>query len=328
MIIYRKTIDEAKKIYEYYDKAGKRVIDKNIIEYITKLVIPPAYNNVKIFIGRDKKILFEGIDKAGRLQQIYSPQWRAKADKEKFRALIDFGYKLPKIIKEIEKNISHKLPTKEKIISIILSITSLCGFRHGSTKYQNLYGSVGLITIDLSHIKFKTVKGIKEAHFMFTGKKGVVNECIITDASIINALEKLIDGKGKREYIFQYLDTDTKTMKHITANDINNWLKVYNPNFTTKFFRTFNVNTAFIELMQDINPSSLTESQRKKRVIETIKCVSASINNTPSICKKAYLNPQMLSLYIEHPKKYNTLLIKGNDLPYIKFIKFLETIYL
>lgn len=328
MIIYRKKIDEAKKIYEYYDKTGKRVADKIILEYIDKLVVPPAYENAEIYYEKSPKILFQGYDKAGRLQQIYSPQWRAKADKEKFKALIDFGYQLPKMIKEMEKHIKGNTLTKEKIISLILSVTSLCGFRHGSTKYKELYNSVGLITLDPSHIKFKTVKNVKEAHFMFIGKKGVKNECVIADNALVNELEKLTNGKDKKEYIFQYLDKETKSLKHITAIDINNWLKSYNPEFTSKFFRTFNVNTAFIEIMQDTNPSSLTEAQRKKQLVETLKCVSDQINNTPSICRKSYLNPHLLDLYIKHPKKYNTLLIKGEQRPYIKFIKFLESVYM
>ena len=328
MIIYRKTINQEKKIYLYEDKNGKKVTDKTIIEYITKLSVPPAYNNVEIFIERDPKILYSGIDQAGRLQQIYSPKWREKVDKEKFKALIDFGYKLPKMIKEMEKHIKSKTLTKEKIISLILSITSLCGFRHGSVKYKILYGSVGLITLDASHIKFKTVKNIKEAHFSFIGKKGVKNECIITDKIIIDELEKLVKDKDKKEYLFQYLDKETKSLTHITAIDINNWLKSYNPEFTTKFFRLFNVNTSFIEIMQDTNPSSLTEAQRKKQVVDAIKTVSCEIQNTPSICKKSYLNGDLLKLYIEHPRKYTSILIKGSERPYIKFIKFLESIYL
>jgi DNA topoisomerase-1 len=327
MIIYRKTINPEKKIYLYEDKNGKKITDENILEYVTKLVIPPAYEKVEIYFEKFPKILYSGIDAAGRLQQIYSPKWREKADKEKFKALIDFGYKLPKMIKEIEKHIKSKILTKEKIIALILSITSLCGFRHGSTKYQKLYGSIGLITLDSSHIKFKIVKNIKEAHFSFIGKKGVKNECVVTDKIIVDEIESLVKGKDKKEYIFQYLDKETKTLTHITAIDINNWLKSYNSEFTTKFFRLFNVNTSFIEIMQETNPNSLTESQRKKQVVDAIKTVSCEINNTPSICKKSYLNADLLKLYIEHPRKYTSILIKGSELPYIKFIKFLESIY-
>jgi len=330
MIIYRKKINEKNKIYEYYDKNGKKVTDKNILEYINKLVIPPAYSDVEIYFKTSlNKILYQGYDAAGRLQQIYSPQWRAKADKEKFRALIDFGYKMPNMIKEMQKNINAKKLTKEKIIALILRITSICGFRHGSIKYQKLYGSVGLITLDSSHVKFKTLlkagKSEKLCYITFIGKKGVKNECVFDDIILINELEKLVKGKDRKEYIFQYLDSETKSYKHITAIDINNWLKSYNPEFTSKFFRTFDVNTKFIELMHGSKPSTMTEQQRKKMVADAIKCTANLINNTPSICKKSYLNAKLLKLYIEHQKKYKTL-FKSDQNAYIKFIRILETI--
>jgi len=330
MIVYKKNINDTKN--EYYDKNGKKITDKNILEYIDKLVIPPAYDHVRIYYKTpDNKIIFDGIDAAGRLQQIYSPQWRAKADKKKFRALIDFGYKMPIMIKEMQKHINAKKLTKEKIIALILRITSLCGFRHGSVKYKSLYGSVGLITLDSSHVKFKTLqrdgKSEKVCDITFIGKKGVKNECVFDDITLINELEKLVKGKDKKEYIFQYLDPETKSYKHITAIDINNWLKSYNPEFTSKFFRTFDVNTRFIELTHDSKPSTLTEQQRKKIVVDVIKCTSVEINNTPSVCKKSYLNAELLKLYVDHPKKYTTL-FKGNQSAYVKFVKFLEAIYM
>jgi DNA topoisomerase-1 len=332
MIIYRKKINEEKKIYEYYankDKKDKKVIDKKVLEYINNLTIPPAYNDVEIFIEKSPKILFQGLDSKGRLQQIYSPKWREKADREKFKALIDFGYKLPQMTLKMQEHIKSPQRSKEKIISIILRIVSLCGFRIGSIKYQKLYGSVGLITLDSSHIKFIVSKKTNEleCHINFIGKKGVKNDCVVKDKKIINEIELLSKGKGKKEYIFTYFDTQTKEDKHITANDINDWLKTYNPNFTSKFFRTFDVNSMLIGILDSTKPQSLTLNQRKKKIIDIIKDISCQINNTPTVCKKSYLNPDLIHLYIEHPKKYNDLLIKGDSNSHLKFIHFLESLY-
>lgn len=331
MIIYRKKINEALRKYKYHDKNDNPILNKKILDYINSLVIPPAYDKVEIFYIKSPKILYQGYDKAGRLQQIYSPKWRAKADKEKFRALIDFGYQMPNIMKEMQKHINSKKPTKEKIIALILRITSICGFRHGSIKYKTLYGSIGLITLDPTHIQFKTVKRdgkpVKVCDITFTGKKGVKNECVFDDKVLINELEKLVMDRGKKEYIFQYIDRENKVYKHITAIDINNWLKSYNPEFTAKFFRTFDVNTRFIELTNASQPTKLTEQQRRKMVTAIIKDLACQINNTATVCKKSYVNPELIQLYIEHPKKYTDTMIKTTGTSYIKFIRFLESIY-
>ena len=87
--IYRETINKDKKLFKYTDKDGKIVRDKKILDYIEKLRIPPAYRDCEIFYdtaGKVLKMLFWGFDDAGRKQQIYSKEWRAKADKNKLLA--------------------------------------------------------------------------------------------------------------------------------------------------------------------------------------------------------------------------------------------------
>lgn len=324
MIIYRNKINEAKKIYKYLDKSGKEIKDKKTLDYLESLTIPPAYNDVEIFYKKAPKILFQGLDAKGRLQQIYSPKWRASADKEKFKALIDFGHKLPAMNLAIKKNISTPGRSKDKIISIILRIITLCGFRIGQLKYHFLYGSIGLSTLMKKHITLK--KNKSELHIIFLGKKGVQNECVVTDKTLIAEIEKFAVDKKSHEFLFMY-NEDGKP-KHITPIDVNNWLKEYNEEFTSKFFRTFAVNEKFIEITRDSTislPTTMTEAQRKKQVVSMIKDLSCSINNTPSICKKSYLDPKLIELYIQQPKKYTTNIIKNNYSPSVNFIKFLES---
>jgi DNA topoisomerase-1 len=335
MIIYRKKINEEKKIYKYLDKAGKEIKDKKILDYIAELpAIPPAYNDVEIFYEKSPKILFQGTDSKGRLQQIYSPKWRANADKIKFKSLINFGKKLPKMTTDMIKHLKSKQVTKDKLISIILLISNICGFRVGSVKYQKLYGSFGLITLQVKHIKKMSKEQMKKIKnpcikaedglfVSFPGKKGVINECIITDNLIINTLEDMLKTKKQDEYVFSYIDPETKTKEIIKAIDINNWLKKYDESFTSKFFRTFLINPLFIKLIADSDYIKMSESQRKKQVVGIIKELSCSINNTPAIAKKSYLDPNLINMYINHPNKYKSIIdiSKGYMDAYVKFLE-------
>lgn len=330
MIIYREKIDEKKKIYKYVDKQGNEIKDKKILDYINIGLkpIPPAYNNVRIYYEKSPKILFDGIDANGRLQQIYSAKWQAVANKIKFKALIDFGRKLPVMEMMMFKNIKSPKLTKNKVISIILQIVKYCGFRVGQLKYQKLYGSIGLSTLMKKHLTFKNTNKSnngKELHIKFLGKKGVQNDCVVTDILIIEEMEKIANNKTPNDFLFVYDDEITNEKKLITAIDINNWLKFYNPEFTSKFFRTYAVNDMFINIMKSTKPSSMTLNQRKKKITEIIKDLSETINNTPAICKKAYLLPELIALYIDHPRKYESILIKKSG---SLFIKFLESIFL
>lgn len=318
MIIYRHGTKDA---WIYKDAKGVEIKDKKIKEYISSLPpIPPAYKDVEIFYEKSPKILFQGLDDKDRLQQIYSPKWRAKADKEKFKALIEFGKYLPQMMLKMIELIKSPGHSKNKCIAIILRITSLCGFRIGQLKYQKLYGSTGLSTLMKKHLKF-TKKGLE---IKFIGKKGVVNECIVEDILLIDEIKKLTVGKKPGDFLFLYDDPISQEIKLINAIDVNNWLKAYNPDFTTKYFRTFDVNTLMIDELKETNPIEMTASQRKKQIVTLIKDISCQINNTPAICKKSYLNPDLIKMYIDHPRKYKKQLIDNDFTSRINFIKFLE----
>lgn len=323
LTIYRETINKEEKLFKYFDKDKKEIKNKTILEYIRSLSIPPAYNDVVIFYDSEKQpdMLYYGFDAAMRKQQIYSKKWREKADKEKFKALIDFGKKIPIISMEINKHMKSPINTKDKIVSIILKIIMLCGFRIGQLKYQELYNSTGLSTLMKKHIKFKKDK----MEIEFIGKKGVVNSCSIDDKEIIKHMEELIKNKKPSDHIFIYKENNEE--KLINALDVNNWLKKYNPDFTSKMIRTYNSNAEFIAMSKKNDPNKLTETQRKKMVNEFIKEISCLINNTPTICKKSYIDPTLVKMFIENPRKYKKEIIDSNYSEIVLYMKFLEKIH-
>jgi DNA topoisomerase-1 len=322
-IIYRNKINEERKIYQYVDKNNKIVQDKKILEYINSMApIPPAYNDVRIYYEKNPKILFDGRDIKGKLQQIYSTKFRLAADKNKFKSLIEFGYKLPEINKQIEKNINGAL-TPEKVISLILVLIQDCGFRIGSLTYFKLNKSIGLSTLMRKHLTFKKDKTIQ---IKFLGKKGVENNCIVKNPVITRELTKLASTKKPNDFMFSYIDNSNQEML-LSGDNINNWLKTYGDDFTTKMFRTFSTNVLFIDLMHETKPQTLTENERKKKVKQNLEILSTCINNSPTICKKSYLSSDLLKLYIEHGKKYETDINKSSGTFMQKFIMFLEKIH-
>jgi DNA topoisomerase-1 len=302
-------LDKDKKVkFKIVDKQDKPVTDKTVIEYIKKLVIPPAYNDVTIFYEKSPKILFQGFDDKGRLQQIYSQSHKKMAAKKKFCYLRDFGKVLPKLEKDIEKYITLNKISKDKLIAIIIKIVMVCGFRIGNLKYQKLYGSFGISNIFKSHITIKKDLMV----IKFIGKKGVVNECEIKNKTLISEINSLISNKQQKDYVFTYKDDNID--KVITALDINKWLKSYHENITSKMFRTFDTNVLFIEYMKNKEePVALTTNKRKKNIIEALKIISCQINNTPAICKKEYLHIDILNLYLETPKKFKKYFFKCNN---------------
>jgi DNA topoisomerase-1 len=281
--------------HKLIDKNDNPIKDKKVLAYIAALVIPPAYRDVTIFYEPAPKILFEGFDDKGRKQQIYSAAHKKKSAKAKYCHLIEFGKALPKIESDMKKYIQSKKLTKNKLIALIIRIVIACGFRIGNLKYQRLYGSFGISNIFKEHVSLDG----KNLVIKFVGKKGVLNECVVTDKILVKELLSIISRKSPKEYVFTYENEPIK------ATEINAWLKSYNKHISSKFFRTWDTNILFIEHMRDKeDPNKITEARRKKNIVEAMKLISCQINNTPAICKKEYLHSDLMNLYISQPRKY------------------------
>ena len=305
--------------FKIIDKDGKPVTNSEVLEYIKSLVIPPAYKDVTVFYEKDPKILFEGYDDKGRKQQIYSAAHKKKAARKKYCNLIDFGRVLPTIESDLIKYMKNTTFDKNKIIALILKIIMKCGFRVGNLKYKKLYNSFGISTILKKHLKSEG-PNIK---ISFIGKKGVLNECMIDDKILVSEINKLTAGKKGDDHVFMYKDADGWTMP--SAIEINNWLKAYHINVTSKMFRTFDTNILFIEYMRKhaVDPEKMTAAARKKITNDALKVISCQINNTPAICKKEYLFIELLNLFLEAPKVFRKYFF-GCDCAQKCFLKFLD----
>lgn len=311
-----KFIENEKEVYKLRD--GTIVKDPAILDYIKKLVIPRAYNSVEIYYqanGKEPKIKYMGIDAAGRPQFIYSKKWSEKARHTKLCNLVHFGEELPKIMARMEQHMKADRMTKNKIIATILRIISLCYFRVGNIKYENLYSSHGISTLTKKHVRF-TNEGIR---ISFIGKKGVLNEGIITDPITAQVLRDLYHTRTDDVHLFTY------DGQHIKHTDVNDWLKEFNPIFTSKMFRTFDANTLLIdELNKADEPKKLTAPQRKRAVVAALKVVSEKVHNTPAICKKSYSDIDMIDMYLTKPIRWAKYFRTPSSSTRIKFINYLR----
>lgn len=297
------------KLY-YNNIEGDLITDPVIIKYVKSLVIPPAYTNVKIYYYTDDeipKILYEGFDSKNRKQVIYSKEWCAAKENEKFKNLIEFSKMIPSITKAIDKFLLSQKLSKNKTISIILKLIIECGFRIGNKKYLQLYDSYGISNIKKKHIEINDSLNIN-----FKGKKGIQNTCSISDKLLIENIKHIIKDKEPEEHLFILKDTVIKD------KTINNFLKQFDKSFSSKMFRTYYANINFIN---SLNKS--TNTNLKKNVINALNIVSNSINNTANISKKNYIHNGILKLYLENNNKYKKM-FDNNRHTRTNFINFLQ----
>lgn len=319
--------------FYYTDIAGKRITDPVILRYIENLrpPIPPAYRDVKIFYAKDPtqlQRLYEGIDAAGRKQQIYSPTWNAAAYKAKFEELIRFGEQLPSLQKRIMRYSRSPQLSRDKMISIMLRLINECHFRIGHPKYERKYGSYGVSTLQVRHVKELASKSLSArsaaaVKVSFRGKKGVQNECKVVNPEIAGLLLQLTKGKKNDEYVF------LEDGKLVTPEKVNRWLESQIKG-TTKMFRTFDTNTLLIEFLRNKTQSKpateFTAQERGKHITEAMKDISEEINNTPAILKKNYASRELIELYVQEPEAFDHL-VRNDQSPHEVFVGFLKDIF-
>ena len=273
------------KKYVYY-YGDERIKDQEEIQRINKLAIPPAWENVWICGLQNGHLQATGIDAKKRKQYRYHPIWNALRNHTKFYRMLQFGYALPQIRLNLEKDLSLKTLEKRKVLAVVVSLMERTNIRIGNNVYEKLYGSFGLTTLKDKHVN---VKGQK-INFSFKGKKGIYHDIDLKNSKLAKAVQNCKDIPGKE--LFQYYDEDGK--RHpVDSGMVNDYIKeISGDDFTAKDFRTWSgtVN-ALIAFKEE------SDTAYKSKVKEALEMVAANLGNTATVCRKYYVHPLVINLY-------------------------------
>jgi DNA topoisomerase I len=297
--------------HKYYDKNDKEIKNKKKIdEAIKGVYIAPAYENVKINLKKDEKVLAMGHDDKNRSQYVYNKKFTQSQSYKKFDKMILFGKKFNKINDTINDDLYTVKDSKNKQIAIILKLIMECQFRIGNDIYSKKNKSYGTTTLQGKHIK---VKSKNELVIDFNGKKNVRNVCTVKNKKLVKTLRQKKRTINKDDRIFTYRRGEK--YYNIKSSDVNKYLKQFGK-FTAKDFRTWGANIELIkELMKNKN------SELKK----CIENVSVKLHNTPTICKSNYLDPELMEFYKNDKEGFREHFnFKTENTLYNQYIHFLE----
>jgi DNA topoisomerase-1 len=285
------------KKYSYY-KDGEKIRDKEEITRINKLVIPPAWENVWICALDNGHLQATGFDLKNRKQYRYHPLWSALRNHTKFYRMLQFGYALPEIRLQVEKDLALRNFEKRKVLALIVSLMQRTNIRIGNNAYEKLYGSFGLTTLKGKHVK---VKGQK-INFSFKGKKGVMHNIDLKSKRLARLVEKCKDIPGKE--LFQYID-DEGNRHTVDSGMVNDYIKeISGEDFTAKDFRTWSGTVSALIAFKEIGYAE-THTEYKKKVKEALEIVASHLGNTSTVCRKYYVHPLVINLYENNTiKKY------------------------
>jgi DNA topoisomerase I len=279
------------KSFHYFDSGRKRVTDEATLRRIRSLVIPPAWTDVWICPIANGHLQATGRDARRRKQSRYHPRWRATRDETKYERMKLFGAALPQIRKHVERDLALPGLPREKVLATIVRLLETTFIRVGNEEYARENRSYGLTTLRNKHVD---VEGSK-VHFNFKGKSGKLHSIDVNDRRLARIVKKCQDVPGYE--LFQYFDEDGNH-RSVDASDVNDYLRgMAGEEFTAKDFRTWAGTVLACALLRQFDTFE-TQTQAKKNVVEAIKSVAERLGNTPSVCRKCYVHPQVIESYM------------------------------
>ncbi|MCC9138004.1 DNA topoisomerase IB [Pontibacter silvestris] len=297
------TRKKAGKVFYYVDKKGERISDEKTLERIKALVIPPAWTDVWICKSPKGHLQATGRDDKGRKQYLYHPEWQQARSLTKFGRMISFGKHLPQLRERIQQDITSRSLDRRKVTAVVLSIMDNALIRVGNRTYAKENKSYGLTTLRDKHVKIEGSK-IK---FTFKGKKGVEHEIDLKDRRLARLVKKCKDIPGYD--LFQYYDEEGQ--RHtLESGDVNDYLReVTEEDFSAKDFRTWGGTVRMVECLENVLDED-PELNKEKSIKKAVKEVAKGLGNTPSVCSKYYIHPEVVNLFredrlIEYLERHN-----------------------
>ena len=277
------------KKFTYFCGEGN-VTDQHEISSINKLAILRDWENVWICTHANGHLQATGIDAKKRKQYRYHPLWNSLRNHTKFYRMLQFGYALPKIRLQLEKDLALKNLEKRKVLAVVVSLMERTNKKKEKNKNKKLYGSFGLTTLKDQHVDIKGQK----IHFSFKGKKGIYHEIDLKNKKLAKAVQNCKDIPGKE--LFQYYDEDGK--RHaIESGMVNEYIKeISGDDFTAKDFRTWSGTVNALIAFKEIGYAE-TDKEYKSKVKEALEMVASHLGNTGNVCRKYYVHPLVINLY-------------------------------
>ena len=284
---------KAGKAFAYLKPDGSRLTEPAALGRIKSLAIPPAYTDVWICPKPNGHIQATGRDAKGRKQYRYHPAFREVRESTKYGHMLEFAASLPAIRKTIEAHMALRGLPREKVLATVVHLLETTLIRVGNSDYAKQNKSYGLTTLRDPHVK---VNG-GELRFQFKGKSSKTWQ-----------LQRSRTGASPRS------SRPARTFRGRTCSSIStrtaSGRRSPPPTSTptsarspaaTSPRRIFGPGPGTVLAAMALTEfeSFDSEAKAKRNVRAAIERVAARLGNTPTICRKCYVHPEVLTCYLD-----------------------------
>jgi DNA topoisomerase-1 len=278
--------------FNYVRPDGSTVRDETTLRRIQALAVPPAWTDVWICADERGHVQATGRDARGRKQYRYHPRWREMRDEAKFERTMAFARALPKIRRRIARDLRRRGAPREKVLAAMVKLLEIALIRVGNDEYAKANGSYGLTTLRDRHAQ---VSGDRLA-FRFRAKSGKQFDVRMRDRRLARIVAKCQDLPGQE--LFQYVGDDGQ-VHDVRSDDVNAYLReIAGDGFTAKDFRTWAGTVLAAMALRECEAAD-SKSAARKIVRGAIEAVAERLGNTPAVCRKCYVHPEVVQAYLD-----------------------------
>ncbi|NVO29575.1 DNA topoisomerase IB [Hymenobacter lapidiphilus] len=274
----------------YRTTKGELLQDEKTLARIGGFVIPPAWTDVWISPSPNTHLQVTGRDAKGRKQYLYHTAWDQARALTKFSRLRAFGENLADLRTRIHKDLARPQLDKTKVVALVLTLMDQSFIRVGNKEYAKKNKTYGLTTLRDKHVN---VSGA-DVRFSFVGKKGVPHDLTIHDRKLARMVQKCKEIPG--QHLFQYYAPDGHRQE-LESGDVNEYLhEATGLSLSAKDFRTWGGTVKMVEALERILDEE-PDFPRPKTLKRAVKDVAENLGNTPTVCSKYYIHPQVIELF-------------------------------
>ena len=266
----------------YYAPDGSRITDRDEIDRLNAIGLPPAYRDAWYCPKPNGHIQAVGWDEKGRKQYRYHLDFRERQDTAKYGLCAAFGRDLPKLRARVEKDLNKRGLGKDAAVAAIVRLLDLGHVRIGNEGYVKENKSYGATTLRKKHAKLRgqTLK------LQYKAKSGKLRTLTITDGSLSRFVKKCSDLDC--QHLFSWLDADGGCHP-VTSSDVNDYIRdAMGEDYTAKNFRTWSASVIAFE--------TLVTADHDLTLKQMLEPVTEALGNTPAIARKSYVHPDLLAL--------------------------------
>jgi DNA topoisomerase-1 len=278
--------------FRYIGPEGKPLRDRQALQRVRSLVIPPAWRDVWICPSPNGHLQAVGWDARGRKQYRYHPLYRQVRDQAKFSRMIAFGAMLSVIRKHVRRDLKRPGLPREKVLAAMVRLLERTWIRVGNEEYARENDSFGLTTLRNQHVR---VAGDR-LRFHFRGKSGQEHVLELNDRKLARIVRQCREIPGQE--LFQYLDENGDACR-VDSADVNRYLReITGQDFTAKDFRTWAGTVLAARELAACGPAP-SEAALKRNVAGAVKRVAEELGNRAATCRKYYVHPAVVEAYAD-----------------------------